>query len=181
MPKTSVPARGDALPALTRRSLLAGAGTMAATALTVSRALATHAPAAGAIVPDADLSALARQFDQALVAFEAAHQRYCQCERRFFALRRGARTKAARARIRRETDVAAAEAAADAAARTLHELMQQMLAAPARSLAGLAVKARAVKRWGYPEWWDMNAEVSERLAAQVLDAVIDMAGGDLVH
>jgi hypothetical protein len=53
--------------------------------------------------------------------------------------------------------------------------MQGMCAAPARSPAGLAVKARAVKAWGYPEWWDANAEVPERLAAQVLDAVMAMA------
>jgi hypothetical protein len=156
---------------ISRRGLLAGAATTAATALAGSPAL--PAPA-----PEPALAALGREFAQALAVFEAAHKRYCACERRYFALRRGVRTRAARARIRGECDVPAAEAAADAAVQALHRLMQAMDAAPARSPAGLAVKARAVKAWGYPEWWDTNAEVPERLAAQVLDAVMAMAGVD---
>jgi hypothetical protein len=72
--------------------------------------------------------------------------------------------------------VPAAERAADAAVQALHVLMQRMAAADAEGHAGLAVKARAVKRWAYPEWWDKDALVAERLAAQVLDAVMGMAG-----
>ncbi len=152
---------------ITRRTLLTGAATTAATALAGSSAL----PASP---PDVALGALGREFATALVVFEAAHERYSRCEQRYFTLRRRARTKAARTRIRRESDVPAAEAAADAAVKALYRLMRQMAAVPARSPAGLAVKARAVKVWGYPEWWDKNAEVPERLAAQVLDAVIEM-------
>jgi hypothetical protein len=167
MPKTSIPARGDRLPALTRRSLLAGAAAVTATVSGVTQALPASAP-------DSALAALEREFAQGLITFEAAHKRYSACEKRYFALSSGVRKKAARARIRRECDVPAAEAAADASVEALWQLMQAMAALPARSSAGLAVKARAVKRWGYPEWWDENAEVPERLAAQVLDAVIDM-------
>jgi hypothetical protein len=156
---------------ITRRSLLAGAGTTTAAALAGSPAL--PAPA-----PDLALAALGREFAQALAVFDAAHQRYCACERRYFALRRGVRTRAARARIRGECDVPAAQAAADASVEALYQLMQAMAATPTRSPEGLAVKARAVKVWGYPEWWDANAEVPERLAAQVLDAVMAMAGMD---
>jgi hypothetical protein len=171
MPKTSVPAKGDPLPALTRRSLLAGAATLAATVSGAAQALPMS-------TPDLALAALEREFTRGLFIFEAAHKRYSACEKRYFALCRRGQTKAARARIRRQCDVPAAEAAADASVEALWQVMQRMAAAPARSPAGLAVKARAVKRWAYPEWWDANAEVPERLAAQVLDAVMEMAGID---
>jgi hypothetical protein len=171
MPKTSVPAKGDPLPALTRRSLLAGAASLAAAVSGVAQALPASAP-------DLALAALEREFTQGLLIFDAAHKRYSACEKRYFALCSGVRTKAARARIRRQCDVPAAEAAADASVEALWQVMLRMAAVPACSPAGLAVKARAVKAWGYPEWWDQNAEVPERLAAQVLDAVMAMAGAN---
>ena len=81
-------------------------------------------------------------------------------------------------RVKRDSGLAAAEAAHEAAIDALHDLSQEILAAPARSLAGLAVKARAVKAWGKPEWWDPvagRADTQEPLAAQILDAVMRVA------
>jgi hypothetical protein len=73
----------------------------------------------------------------------------------------------------------AAEPAQSAAGDALDALLPAILAAPAHSLAGLAVKARAVKLWGHPEWWspqESHADSAERLAAHVLDAVMGMGG-----
>jgi hypothetical protein len=81
-------------------------------------------------------------------------------------------------RTKRETGVAAAEAAHDAAIDHLGDVSQRILAAPGRSLAGLALKAHVVRTWGKPEWWDTGedrADTYERLAAQILDAVITLA------
>jgi hypothetical protein len=81
-------------------------------------------------------------------------------------------------RTKRETGVAAAEAAHDAAIDHLGDVSQRILAAPGRSLAGLALKAHVVKTWGKPEWWDSGedrADTYERLAAQILDAVVALA------
>jgi hypothetical protein len=81
-------------------------------------------------------------------------------------------------RAKRETGAAAAEAAHDAAIDHIAEVSQSILAAPGRSLAGLALKAHVVKTWGKPEWWDTGedrADTYERLAAQILDAVIALA------
>lgn len=81
-------------------------------------------------------------------------------------------------RTKRETGVAVAEAAHDAAIDHLAGVSQRILAAPGRSLARLAFKARVVKTWGKPEWWDTGedrADTYERLAAQILDAVIMLA------
>jgi hypothetical protein len=71
-----------------------------------------------------------------------------------------------------------AEAAHDTAIDHLGDVSQRILAAPGRSLAGLALKAHVVKTWGKPEWWDTGedrADTYERLAAQILDAVITLA------
>jgi hypothetical protein len=81
-------------------------------------------------------------------------------------------------RAKRETGAAAAEAAHDAAIDHLADISQRILGAPGRSLARLAFKARVVKTWGKPEWWDTGedrADTYERLAAQILDAVIALA------
>jgi hypothetical protein len=81
-------------------------------------------------------------------------------------------------RTKRETGVAAAEAAHDAAIDHLGDVSQRILAAPGRSLARLALKAHVVKTWGKPEWWDSGedrADTYERLAAQILDAVVTLA------
>jgi hypothetical protein len=81
-------------------------------------------------------------------------------------------------RTKRETGVAAAEAAHDAAIDHLGDVSRQILAAPGRSLAGLALKAHVLKTRGKPEWWDAGedrADTYERLAAQILDAVITLA------
>src|SRR5580700_2757286 len=78
-------------------------------------------------------------------------------------------------RTKRETGVATAEAAHDAAIDHLGDVSQRILAAPGRSRAGLALKAHVVKPWGKPEWWDTGedrADTYERLAAQIIDAVI---------
>ena len=50
-------------------------------------------------------------------------------------------------RTKRETGVAVAEAAHDAAIDHLGDVSQRILAAPGRSLAGLALKAHVVKTW----------------------------------
>ena len=77
-------------------------------------------------------------------------------------------------RAKRASAVTAAEAAHNAAIDAIGDVGDLILAAPARSLEGLAVKARVIKTWGRPEWWDPvegRADTYERLAAQVLDAV----------
>ena len=81
-------------------------------------------------------------------------------------------------RAKRETGAAAAEAAHDAAIDHIAEVSQSILTAPGRSLARLALKAHVVKTWGKPEWWDTGedrADTYERLAAQILDAVVALA------
>jgi hypothetical protein len=81
-------------------------------------------------------------------------------------------------RTKRETGVAVAEAAHDAAIDHLGDVSQRILAAPGHSLARLALKAHVVKAWGKPEWWDSGedrADTYERLAAQILDAVVALA------
>jgi hypothetical protein len=74
----------------------------------------------------------------------------------------------------RASGVVAAEAASDAAVDHLDGVCGLILAAPAREICGL--KARAVKHWGKPEWWERGGgDVYERLAAQIIDAVIAAA------
>jgi hypothetical protein len=77
-------------------------------------------------------------------------------------------------RVERASGLAAAEAAHNEAIDTLDDLSLRIAAIPARSLAGLAVKARVVRRWSAPEWW-RDGGPAERLAAQVLDAVLRAA------
>lgn len=77
---------------------------------------------------------------------------------------------------KRKTDVVAAEAGNNAAIDRVAEVSKAILAAPARAVSGLAVKARVVKRWGKPEWWSRGGgDTYERLAAQIIDAVIAAA------
>ncbi len=209
---------------MTRRKLLVGTAAVALTASTAS----TDAPRAAE--PDAELVGLARTFQQALDAYEAARQHYNRCEDRYFDLRpcvpealtgdgplghllfdEGSHWRAADLRrmlknpehqdvseavraaltiakayesevrhARRETQVVAAEAAHNASIDALGDVGVLILDAPARSLAGLAVKARVVKTWGKPDWWDPiegRADTYERLAAEILDAVMAMAEG----
>src|SRR2546425_441731 len=66
---------------MTRRKLLVGTAAVALTAITAS----TDAPRAAE--PDAELVGLARTFQQALDAYEAARQHYNRCEDRYFDLR----------------------------------------------------------------------------------------------
>ena len=47
-----------------------------------------------------------------------------------------------------------------------------MLDVTAHSLSGVAVKARIVKEWGKPDWWDGDGDTYEQLAAQIIDAII---------
>ena len=80
-------------------------------------------------------------------------------------------------RLRHKLGLAAAERAYRAAGDAADELCAAIFRAPARSPAGFAMKARAVKLWAGPEWWSAeegHAELSERLAAQVLDWVMAM-------
>jgi hypothetical protein len=81
------------------------------------------------------------------------------------------------ARLKRATNVAAAEAAHHAALDRVADVTGAMLSVTARSLAGLAIKARIVKHWGKPDWWDDGADTYERLAAQIIDAVIAASDG----
>src|SRR2546425_2551920 len=66
---------------MTRRKLLVGTAAVALTAITAP----TDAPRAAE--PDAELVGLARTFQQALDAYEAARQHYNRCEDRYFDLR----------------------------------------------------------------------------------------------
>jgi hypothetical protein len=75
-------------------------------------------------------------------------------------------------RLKRATDVAAAEAAHHAALDRVADVTKAMLSVTADSLSGLAIKARIVKHWGKPDWWDSDGDTYERLAAQIIDAVI---------
>jgi hypothetical protein len=208
--------------------LLVGTAAVALTAITAS----TDEPRAAE--PDAELVGLARTFQQALDAYEAARQHYNRCEDRYFdlrpcvpkaltgdgplghllfdpsshwratALRRllkkaehrdmwdeaHAALTIAKAyetgvrHARRETQVVAAEAAHNAAIDALGEVGVLILDAPAGSFAGLAVKARVVKTWGRPDWWEPiegRVDTYERLAAEILDAVMAMAEGQPIR
>ncbi|MBI2713732.1 MAG: hypothetical protein HYX37_04675 [Rhizobiales bacterium] len=79
-------------------------------------------------------------------------------------------------RVKRACGLAAAEVAQVAAMDCLHELSERIAGVPARALADLAVKARVVRRWAAPEWWN-DAGPAELLARQVLDAVMGLAAG----
>jgi hypothetical protein len=78
-------------------------------------------------------------------------------------------------RVKRVVGLAAAEAAQFAAMDALDALSERVAAEPARSLAGLAVKAAVVKQWAAPHWWS-DPGPAETLAAHVLDAAARMAG-----
>lgn len=81
-------------------------------------------------------------------------------------------------RTERDSGLIGAEVELNAAIEHTADVSQLVLDVPARSFAGLAVKARVVKAWGRPEWWDPvegRADTYERLAAQILDAVIIVA------
>src|SRR4051812_40688353 len=75
-------------------------------------------------------------------------------------------------RLKRATDVAAAEAAHHAALDRVADVTAAMLDVTARSLSGVAAKARIVKEWGKPDWWDGDGDTYEQLAAQIIDAII---------
>jgi hypothetical protein len=78
-------------------------------------------------------------------------------------------------RAKRTTKLVTVEAAHNAAIDAIGDVGGLILAAPARSLEGLAVKARVIKTWGRREWWerdDGSADTYERLAAQIIDAVV---------
>jgi hypothetical protein len=77
-------------------------------------------------------------------------------------------------RLERAVGLDAAQVACDAADDALGDLGRRIADAPARALAGLAVKARVVKAYAAPDWWS-EVGTAERIAAQVLDAVIGMA------
>jgi hypothetical protein len=77
-------------------------------------------------------------------------------------------------RAKRTTNLRTVDAAHNAAIDAIGDVGGLILAAPARSLEGLAVKARVIKTWGRREWWDPvegDADTYERLAAQIIDAV----------
>src|SRR4051812_40920413 len=77
-------------------------------------------------------------------------------------------------RFARRVGLRAATRAHEDAIEALHELSEAILAAPAQSRVGLAVKGRAVKAWGKPEWWSReegHADSCERFAAALIDEV----------
>ena len=77
------------------------------------------------------------------------------------------------------TGLVEAEAAHGAAIEAVREVCQLIADTPARSVLGLAIKAHVVKVWGEPQWWTASdeIEVTERLTAEILDAVIATGGG----
>jgi hypothetical protein len=78
-------------------------------------------------------------------------------------------------RFRRRIGLRAAERAHEDAMDAMENLGDLILATPAHSSLGLAVKGRAVKAWGKPEWWsseECHADTYERFAAQLIDGVI---------
>src|SRR3954447_1131309 len=71
-------------------------------------------------------------------------------------------------RFARRIGLRASERAYHAAIEAAEDLSHDILSADARSPAGLAVQARAVKAWGKPEWWsreESHADSCERFAA----------------
>ncbi len=205
---------------MTRRSLLAGATSLAATTLVPAASL--HP------TQDPELTVLGARFEQALAVLEVAQPALAACERRYLeegplpppVLTDGgplghlindwgcwtalelrwllkdddhrADWPAARAalpvalayeardrRFRRKLGLPAAERARDAAADAVESLGDAILASTARSAAGLAVQARALKAWGKPGWWSgeaSHADPFERFAAQLIDRAIAAAG-----
>jgi hypothetical protein len=86
--------------------------------------------------------------------------------------------EAGRRRAKRKTNLRAMEAAHNAAIDAIGDVGGLILAEPARSLDGLAVKARVIRTLGRREWWDGedgDADTYERLAAQIIDAVVTAA------
>jgi hypothetical protein len=78
-------------------------------------------------------------------------------------------------RFKRKLGLRGAERAYHAATHALDDLAALILGEPARSPAGLAVKAHVTKLWGKPEWWSeqaSHADPYERFAAQVLDLLV---------
>src|SRR5437764_1948516 len=76
-------------------------------------------------------------------------------------------------RFKRRIGLRAAERTYRAAGDALDALGDEILSANARSCAGFAVKGRAVKAWGKPEWWSKevgHADSCERFAAWVIDS-----------
>jgi hypothetical protein len=83
-------------------------------------------------------------------------------------------------RFRRKLGLRDAERAYHAATHALDDLAALILAEPARSPAGFAVKARATKLWGKPEWWSAeasHADPYERFAGQILDLFVQPKRG----
>src|SRR4029077_1583274 len=81
-------------------------------------------------------------------------------------------------RFARRVGLRAATRAHEDAIEALHQLCETILDAPAQSRAGLAMKGRAVKAWGKPEWWSReegHADSCERFAAALIDEVIAAA------
>ncbi len=66
-------------------------------------------------------------------------------------------------RFQRKVGLPAANAAHRASSAALDDLSRAILAAPAHSAVGLAVKAQAVKAWGKPEWWSAEEFSRRRL------------------
>lgn len=82
-------------------------------------------------------------------------------------------------RFKRRTGLRAAERAFRSAGDALDALGLEILGTDAHSSVGLALKGRAVKAWGKPEWWSAeegHADSCERFAALLIDGVI--ARGD---
>lgn len=75
------------------------------------------------------------------------------------------------------TGLSAAEAEYDASIRALYDLTRRIIKVPTSTISGLAAKARVIKIWGLLDWWSDDVDAPEQLAAQVLDAIIAMAGG----
>jgi hypothetical protein len=217
MPQPPVPAKGAPL-LLTRRGLLAGTTSLAATALGSAAPLAAL-PTHG----DAELTALGLRFEQALGVHAAAQAHFNAYERRYLdegpdppqiltsagplgdliedwdhwsayelrdllrdpdssdswhdageALRAAIAYEARERRLRRKLGLRPAERAHEAASDAMDELGALILAAPAHSLGAFALKGRAVKAWGKPEWWSAeasHADTYERIAAEIIDGV----------
>jgi hypothetical protein len=107
---------------------------------------------------------------------DRARRKHWAAARRLLPVAQAHKRKAQR--FARACGLPAAEAAQAAASDALADLAELILAVPARSPEALALKARAVKAWGKPDWWSANpnhADPYERLAAQVLDGVMEMA------
>ncbi|GGD93615.1 hypothetical protein GCM10011390_10440 [Aureimonas endophytica] len=156
-------ATGEAVPAPTRRAFLRTAATAGASVAAGGMAImATPSHAAGH--PDAELLALGAEFDRAFAAYKIAAVHASNLADAFHA-KNGTWPRKAEQRHNAYAaaygrDVDPAIVASDDAARVADKLAIRIRSIPAKTLAGVAVKARTL-RYDLCKWGDDPEPMSE--------------------